>query len=141
MEIYSQPEDLTVFGIHVKNFPDGITEVFSGLMEVFGNNRAYFGISWCDKNNTIQYYAMVQEAYKGEALEYKYERLTIGKGDYQTETIHDWLSKKDCIKDVFHQLMPGNSPDKDHPCIEWYKSEEEMLCMVKPKSISKFLVH
>jgi hypothetical protein len=141
MEIHKQREDLTVFGIHVKKFPDGIKEAFSDLIEVFGNNRSYFGISWCDDNNTVQYYAMVQEAYEGEALEYIYEILTIRKGDYLTETIVNWLDKTDRIKEVLHQLMPDRSPDKNHPCIEWYKSDEEMLCMVKPESFSKFIVH
>jgi hypothetical protein len=141
MEIRRQPEDLTVFGIHVRNFPDGIKDAFSGLMEVFGNKRAYFGISWCDDNNSIQYYAMVQEAYKGEAMEYIYKTLTIGKGDYLTETVYNWLSKTDSIKAVFHKLRPGNSPDKDHPYIEWYKSDEVMLCMVKQESYSKFTIH
>jgi hypothetical protein len=141
MEKRWQPEDLTVFGIYVKNFPDGIQEAFSGLMEVFGNKRAYYGISWCDDSNTVQYYAMVQEAYKGEAMEYLFPSLIIEKGDYLTETVNDWSSKTSSLKDVFHKLRPDKSPDRENPCIEWYKSDVEMLCMVKAESISKYIVH
>ena len=70
-------------------------------------------------------------AFNGEADKYQYEKLLISKGEYHTETIYNWLSKVDSIKDIFNRLMPDNRPDKNHPCIEWYKSDDEMLCMVK----------
>lgn len=75
---------------------------------------------------------MANEVFPDEGKRYNYEFLIIiEKGEYQTEAVHNWLSKTDCIKDVSHYLMANNKPDKDHPCIEWYKSDEEMLCMVK----------
>ena len=131
MEIYYQTEDLTVFGVQVKTFPDGIKEAFDGLMSSFGNNRSYYGISWLDENDSVQYYAMAPETFKGEANKYQYEKLTITKGGYYTETIYNWLSKLDSIKETIHGLMPNNRPDKNNPCVEWYKSEDEMLCMIK----------
>ena len=132
MKIYNQPEDTTVFGVHVKTFPTGIKEAFEGLIKNLGSNRNFYGVSWMDENNMVQYYAMAQEAFNGEAIRYNYETLTIEKGEYPVETVLNWSSKTDCIKDVFHGLIPNNRPDKNHPCIEWYKSDEEMLCLVKP---------
>jgi len=131
MKIYQQQEDMTVFGVHVKTFPNGIKEAFDILMSTFGNNRPYYGISWLDENDLVEYYAMLPEAFKGEVNKYHYEKLIIIKGEYHTETIYNWLGKLDSIKDVFHGLMPDNRPDKNHPCVEWYKSDDEMLCMVK----------
>ena len=133
MEIYHQQEDMTVFGVHVKTFPNGIKEAFDHLMNIFGNNRTYYGISWMDENNSVQYYAMVPEVFEREANKYHYEKLIITKGEYHTETIYNWLNKLDSLKDVFHGLMPDNRPDKNHPCTEWYKSDDEMLCMVKAR--------
>ena len=43
-----QQEDITVFGVRVETFPDGIKEAFDSLMSIFGNNRSYYGISWMD---------------------------------------------------------------------------------------------
>jgi hypothetical protein len=131
MEIFYQPEDLTVFGVQVKTFPNGITEAFEMLVKRFGKERSYFGISWMDENQRVIYYAMVSELVKGEGNKYHYEKLVIHKGEYHTETINDWMSKLDSIKDVFHGLMSDSMPDKNHPCVEWYKSDDEMLCMIR----------
>ena len=131
MEKYVQPTDLKVFGVQVKTFPSGIKEAFTDLMKKLGVNRAYYGVSWCDKNGSIKYYAMAAENFEGEAKGHEFETLIIPKGEYFTEKIVDWMSKTDCIKDVFHNLMGDSIPDEKHPCIEWYKSEKEMLCMVK----------
>jgi hypothetical protein len=131
MEIYYQPEDMTVFGIQVKTFPNGIKEAFDSLMSTFGNYRSCYGISWLDENDSVQYYAMVPEAFEREANKYHYEKLIIKKGEYRTETIYNWLSKLDSIKDVFHGLVPNNRPNKNHPCVEWYKTDDEMLCMIR----------
>jgi hypothetical protein len=84
-----------------------------------------------DESGNIVYYAMASEAFPGEGKRYNYELLTIEKGEYKTETIHDWLSKTGGIKDVFYSLMANHKPDKKHPCIEWYISDDEMLCMFK----------
>jgi hypothetical protein len=130
MEIYYQPQDITVFGELIKDFPRGIAEAFKNLMKIFGNKRAYYGISWMDENDSIKYYAVTTETIEGEAKQYNYTTLIIKNGEYYAETLHDWPSKLECLKDIFHLLMPNNKPDKNHPCIEWYKSDDEMLCMV-----------
>lgn len=131
MKQHKQTEDLAAIGVHVTAFPNGIKEAFGSLMRTLGSSRDYYGISWCDENDRVIYYAMAREAFPGERDKYGYELLTIEKGEYRAETVQDWMNKTDCIKDVFHRLTVGNKPDKEHPCIEWYQSDEEMLCMVK----------
>lgn len=130
MKLYSQSEDINVIGLHVKTFPNGIKEAFDSLFKTFGSDRAYYGVSWMDESGAVVYYAMAKEAFPGEGKQHGYELLTIEKGEYRTEAVHDWMSKTHCIKDVFHNLMGNNCPGKTHPCIEWYQSDDEMLCMV-----------
>jgi hypothetical protein len=133
MEKYIQEEDLTVFGNRVETFPLGIKEAFDSLVKVFGPNRDYYGVSWFAEDGRVIYYSAVSEAFKDEAKKYDHEQLTLPKGEYLTAAIYNWMSKTDCIKDVFHQLMAGTNPTINSPCIEWYKSDDEMLCMVKIK--------
>jgi hypothetical protein len=130
MELISQTEDIPVIGIHVKTFPSGIKEAFESLMKSLGQGRDFYGVSWMDENDKIEYYAMARQKFASEAKQYNYSQLTIKKGEYKTEALHNWMDKTDCIKDVFNKLVGNNRPDKNHPCIEWYKSNDEMLCMV-----------
>jgi hypothetical protein len=134
MKIYHQPEDIVLFGVLVNNFPGGISASFESLMKIFGNDRAYYGISWMEENdsiNSIRYYVMTSETFKGEGKLYNYKSLTITNGEYYTEALLNWLTKLDSIRDIFNRLTSNIKPVEDHPCIEWYKSADEMLCMVK----------
>ena len=130
MELYQQAEDFTVMGVQVTTFPNGIKEAFEGLMQTLGG-RDYYGVSWMDENNQIIYFAVAKELFPGESRQYKFKKLTIEKGSYQTETLHNWQSQTECIKDIFQNLLAGKVADKDHPCIEWYYSKDDMMCMVR----------
>lgn len=131
MTLYSLPADISLIGQHVTTFPNGIKEVFDSILETFGSNRTCYGISWMDENETIQYYAMVNELVKGEGESNLFKTLTIPAGEYKTETVQEWLSKTSSIKDVFHELMGNGQPNENNPCIEWYQSDDVMVCMVK----------
>jgi hypothetical protein len=131
MEKYALLSDLVVFGIEVKTFPEGIGASFNQLSNIHGNDRNYYGISWFDKNGRIKYYAMTPELFTNELQQPSYETLTLRHGNYLTRTIFDWQSKTSTMKEVFHELMKDSRPGKDHPCIEWDKSDTEMVCMIK----------
>lgn len=131
MKLFTLQQDLTLIGIHVKSFPMGIKEAFDGLYTTYGTTRAYYGLSWMNDDNEVEYYAMALQASPGAAQDKHFETITIKKGDYRTETIHGWMSKTGSIKDVFHNLMGENKTSRDNPCIEWYKSDDELVCMVK----------
>ena len=64
---------------------------------------------------------------------YKHESIVIDKGDYYCEGIKNWRSNLECIKDVFHDMMESGKTDSRKPCIEWYRSDDEMLCLIKAK--------
>jgi len=127
------PYNLKVFGTHVKTFPNGIGAAFDALMHKMPKNqtRSYFGISELASNGDILYYAAAEETFDGEARHYGYDIYVVKQGEYLTVTVTDWKKKTACIKDVFEAMLDDDRIDKENPCIEWYKNEEEMVCMVK----------
>lgn len=134
MENINLQNDLKVFGVQVKDFPEGIGEAFDALVQMLGGfNRSFYGISKF-YNGKMLYYATAEETYHGEAEKYNGHGYIIEQGEYLTETINNWRNKTNCIKDVFEEMGRDNSVDKTKPAIEWYKNDDEMLCMVKTKS-------
>ena len=133
MEKYNLKDNLKVFGLQVKTFPLGIGDAFDDLVKRIGGfDRSYYGFSYM-KDGKMAYIAAAIEKYEGEAEKFSLERYVIEKGEYLTETINNWRSKTDTIKDVFHKMMQDSRVDKTKPCVEWYKNDDEMLCMVKSK--------
>lgn len=135
MENLTIDNDISVFGIHVKTFPAGIAEAFNALMKATGDgagDRSYYGISYCD-NGTMVYKAVAAEKTPGEAEKYSYPETVIEKGKYLIQTLQNWQSQTACIKDIFQEMMKDGNADKTKPCIEWYKNDEEMLCMIRVK--------
>lgn len=132
MKTYVLENDLNVFGLQVKTFPQGIKEAFDSLIEKVpeGLNRSYYGISYMAEGKII-YIAAAEEKNRHEAEKYNCERYKIDKGKYFTETIENWRTKTACIKDVFHDMMQHENIDSTQPCIEWYKNDDVMECMVK----------
>jgi predicted transcriptional regulator YdeE len=133
VEKVSFPQDLKVFGMYVKTFPEGIGEAFDSLIErmPLDQARSYFGISQMGCNGDILYYAAAEETYEGEASTYGYDIYLVKQGEYLTVTVKDWRQKTHCIKDVFEAMLDDDRIDKANQCIEWYKNDDEMVCMVK----------
>jgi hypothetical protein len=135
MEKLTFENDVKVFGIEVKTFPLGISEAFDELIEKTGDcagERNYFGVSYISNGKMI-YKAVAAEKSDGEAKQFNYEEGMIEKGEYIFEVLKDWQTKTDCIKDVFRKMMNDERIDKTKPAVEWYKNNDEMLCMVKAK--------
>ena len=139
MEKINLADDIKVFGMQVKTFPMGIGDAFDTLIKMLPGefNRSFYGISFMDENGAMVYIAAAIEQFEGEAEKYNCEKYTIEKGEYVAEKINRWRQKTDCIKDVFHQLMQSSNADKTKPAVEWYKSEEEMFCMIKTLETAK----
>ena len=135
METYNLKTDLNVFGKEVTTFPLGINEAFSALLERIpdGFKRTYYGLSYMDEMGKIIYKAAAEENYAGEAEKYNCKRYLIEKGEYLAVSITNWRDNTDCIKDVFHDMMEDDRADKTREVVEWYKTETEMLCLVKAK--------
>jgi predicted transcriptional regulator YdeE len=133
METYIQKNDLAVFGFQVKSFPEGIGEAFDLLIAMVpeGLSRSYYGLSYMNAEGKAVYIAAVEEINSGEAEKNNCDRYTIEKGEYFSVTVKDWRQKTDSIKDVFHDMMQGKNIDHTKPCVEWYKNDDEMCCMLK----------
>ena len=132
MENFNLHSDVKVFGIQVKTFPNSIGEVFESLIKMFpkDDKRSYYGISEF-KNGSMHYYATAEETFPGEGKKYNCDSLTIEKGEYLIKPLYDWRTKTDCIKDVFSELIQYPRVNKTKPAIEWYKNDDEMLCLVQ----------
>jgi len=135
METYNLKDDLKVFGREVTTFPTGVAEAFHALVNMIpgGSGRAYYGLSHMVETGKIIYKAAAEEKYTGEAEKYHCEQYIIEKGEYMAVTIPNWRDKTDCIKDVFHDMMEDDRADQTKEVVEWYKSETEMMCLVKVK--------
>ncbi len=132
MEKYNLQNDVNVFGVQIKTFPKGIGEAFGALFAMLEQkDRAYYGISKFNEKGSIIYWAAAEETFAGEAERYYCEKYIIEKGEYLAVTINDWRTKTDSIKVVFHAMMQYSCADNSKPCVEWYKSNEEMLCMIR----------
>ncbi|MEO5683516.1 MAG: DinB family protein [Chitinophagaceae bacterium] len=132
MEIYTLAADLKLIGSRVKTFPAGIGEAFDAMIKTLpdGESRSYYGFSNMDAGGNTGYYAAAAEKFPEEAGKYGYERHAIPKGDYLTVSVTGWRTKTACIKDVFHEMMQDERYDNTKPCIEWYKNDDEMICML-----------
>jgi len=138
MKTVNLPNDIRIFGMQVKSFPLGIGEAFEKLVKMIpgGFSRSYYGISYME-NGKMVYYAAAEELSPVEPEKYSCTRLTIEKGEYLTESLNDWRSKTDQVKNVFERLVADKRVDKTKPAVEWYKDENEMLCMVRTIDQSK----
>ncbi len=135
MEKINLKNDIKTFGKQVKTFPSGISEAFDELIKKTGDcagERNYYGISYIENNNMI-YNVFAEEKQEGEAEKFNYKTFTIKSGEYFTETLKNWRTQTNCIKDIFNEMMQDNRVDKTTPAIEWYKNDEDMLCMIKAK--------
>lgn len=131
MELHQLSEALTLVGLHVADFPEGIKPAFDRLVTQFGFHGHYYGISWMDDREQVQYYAMLPLPMATQPGELVLESLVIPSGTYRTETMLNWMSQTHLVKDVFSKLLSGACPDRNNPCIEWYKSDDELVCLVK----------
>jgi predicted transcriptional regulator YdeE len=128
--------EIRVFGRQVNAFPLGIGDAFDSIAKKLpgGFDRSFYGIATMDDNGT-KYIAAAEERYPGEAASFGYEVFIIEPGYYATRELKGWREKTASIKDVFEEMMHENNDlDLTRPCVEWYKDDETMLCMIKRKN-------
>ena len=134
METLKLDNDVKVFCTTAKSFPDGIQEAFITLDKMLSKEgRSFYGISYFNERGGITYKAAVTENFEGEADNYGFESLTIPKGEYLSVTIKDWMQQISAIGETFKKLLKEPGIDTSCSCIEWYKSDKELTCMMKLK--------
>ena len=132
MDTYTLQNDVKTFGFQVNTFPEGVGDAFDKLVKLFpdGEKRSYYGISESAPGGGFRYYAVAEEKVDGEGKKFGYPEITIEKGKYLATILKDWRNNIACIKDIFNDMFHDNRVAKGKPCIEWYKTMDEMLCMV-----------
>jgi hypothetical protein len=84
-----------------------------------------------DGQGKVIYIAAVEERNNGEPEKNNCRKYSIPKGTYLAQTLRDWMQNTGQIKDVFHAMIDQPNVDLSKPCIEWYKNDDEMVCLMK----------
>jgi predicted transcriptional regulator YdeE len=135
MEAYHMEFPILVIIEKADDFGKGIGEAFVRLAEKLDNNgqkRDCYGIV-LKEDEGMNYYAAFTELYEGEAIEKEMSTYTISLGDYRSIRVDEWNKNILHIGPTFDQILKSGKVDTSSPCIEFYKTEQELICMVKAK--------
>jgi len=137
MEHFTLEQDIKVFYVTAKSFPEGIMEAHEKLysMVPFANNgRRYFGVSRPENNTGIVYRAAAEELFQNEAEQHDCETLVIRKGKYLSITVHNYTKDVSQIGKAFQQILFQTGLDPEGYCVEWYLNDKDVKCMIRLKS-------
>ena len=134
MEVYQLEKDVKTFYVEATSFPDGVKQAWDSLHSMLPSTKArsFYGISHGGKDGIV-YKAAVEQYTKDEAEKYGCRAFVIPNGEYLSITIHDYMNHLPLIGQAFRRLLSYPQFDGITPCVEWYKSNEEVVCMVKKK--------
>jgi hypothetical protein len=138
MEVYKLEQDMRVFCVRARSFPNDIGKAFEALISLLPTvkDRTFFGVSYETKNHDMVYNAAVLEAFEGEGNYYGCETYTIKKGEYVAELLKGWKKNEGSIGLTFRKMSEVRT-DTMFPCVEWYQGED-VLCMVRiDKALTK----
>ncbi|MFN6327422.1 MAG: hypothetical protein ACK5UE_11365 [Chitinophagales bacterium] len=133
IEAYKLESPIIVIIEKAEDFGKGIGEAFVRLAEKLenkGQKRDCYGLV-INENGAMNYYAAYTELYDGEAREKSLPVFTIISGDYYAICIEYWNKNILHIGPTFDQILKSGKVDTSSPCIEFYKTEQELICMVK----------
>lgn len=130
-----QEASLTLIVEKADDFGKGIAESFVRLADKLntpGQRRECYGII-TKENGNLEYYAAFTELYEKEAEDKKLPKRILESGKYVSIVIHEWNKNLLHIGPTFDQILKSGLADANKPCIEFYKSEQELVCMVQAK--------
>lgn len=130
METIRLNDVVHVIGFRVETFPLGVGDAFDNLVDKLGSDRPYYGLSRMSAGG-VEYIAAALKKSPNENGIHKLQEYTIPKGEYAVRLIRDWQRNLNAIPHVFGELLKTKGIDDTAPCVEWYKNDDEMLCMVK----------
>lgn len=130
MDTIRLSEPVKVIGFPVKTFPLGVNDAFDKLTDLLGADRPFYGLSKMSDDGVVYIAAALKKSNQESAV-HKLEEYTIPTGNYAVRQIKNWQRNLNAIPHVFGDLLRTDGLDNTVPCVEWYKSDEEMLCMVK----------
>lgn len=132
METIELKQDLEVYFLQAKSFPQGIAEAHESLHKIIPSNgtRNYFGISRPENGSII--YRAAAEKLPGEINLFPLETLKLKSGHYLCLSIHNYQNKISDIEKTFQELLKHRHIDPEGYCVEWYFNKlNDMRCMVR----------
>jgi predicted transcriptional regulator YdeE len=119
-----------VIGCRVESFPLGISKAFDRLAALVSgaSNRSFYGLS--KMNDAGVEYIAAAEAEVHPRLS-NLESHIIPEGKYFVKELTDWKENRNAIPHFFAELLSSDEVDRQAYCVEWYRTDREMLCMVK----------
>lgn len=132
MENYSVLENLQIYTIRAKSFPEDIGEVHHRLHKLLPPNlhRNYFGISRPENGKII--YKAGAEVFDNENIDLEIlEPFTIQSGTYISILIKDFRNNLSQIDTAFKNLTSQKNIDPNGYCIESYFNSKDVRCMIK----------
>jgi hypothetical protein len=131
MELITIDKKIKVIGMKVQSFPAGIGEAFNTLMNSLpdSTHRSYYGITNCI-NGRISYIAAAEIKNPSEEITGT-EQFVIDAGLYISKALWDWRKHVNEIKGVFEEMMHDERVKPESTCVEWYKDDNVMFCMIK----------
>ncbi|MDP9041946.1 MAG: transcriptional regulator [Bacteroidota bacterium] len=134
METIKFDNDIKVFYVSAKTFPEGISDATQELHKLFtfSKERKIFGLSRPENNGKIVYRAAAEELKEGEATKFNCKTLIIKKGNYICLTVNDFRKDIMSIDRAFKQLLNEPNLDPQGYCVEWYDTDKEAVkCMIR----------
>lgn len=128
--------DIKIVCLRVAEFPRLVPETFRRLADTLpvAGDRDFYGIAYTNESGQLVYKASAGEIIVDEGERLGLETFVIRKGYYEAERIRNWKKRPLAIGRAFLRLEKKATLDNSHPFIEWYRSENEMLCMVRIKN-------
>lgn len=132
MENHTLDNDIKVFYVTAKSFPDGVLEAHQTLHDKLPqtSGRNFYGLSY-SQNGEIIYKAATEELYETEAVIYDCETFTIRKGTYISEYVSNFMDDVQSISRTFEMLLQHPDIDPDGCCVEHYVNDTDVRCMVR----------
>lgn len=132
MENFILNHDIHLICVKAVSFPHGIKAAYEKLLQTDQSftNRTLYGISHGSETG-ILYWAAVEESYQGEGYTFGLDQYTIKKGTYASTTLKFIQGNEHKIGETFEKLLEHPNLDKMGECIEWYKNDNEVQCMVQ----------
>jgi hypothetical protein len=134
METIKLENDIKVFYVTAKSYPDGILAAHQKLHTLApfspSNKRSYYGVSR-PENGVITYRAAAEEIAPGEAEKLNCDTLVLKKGKYISLTIVDFMKDIQSINRAFKQLLSYRGLDPSGYCVEKYLNDTDVQCMIR----------
>lgn len=132
METITLDQDIMVFCLPAKSFPDGIADSHHKLHALvpFSAERRYFGLSRPEEGR-IEYKAAAEPLDDGELEGHGLIPISIKKGEYISLLVKNYMADIHSIQNAFQTLLSHPGIDPQGYCVEWYLNDQDVQCMIR----------